>query len=105
MDPHDRARIVCQRISRRISEVAPTGLGRWNDAWEYVAGPSDAFLDALGAWTDGDDPVTRSELLAAAEALIQAWRQASRAWKDAGRPVGEEEPPSNDERIFAKTIF
>ena len=95
--PHFRVVVLpCGR--REIREVVPTGLGRWTTVWEYVAGPSDAFPDALGAWTAEDDTETRSKLLAAAEALIQAWHQASLAWKDAGRPIGEEEPPIVGER-------
>ncbi len=87
MTRHEKARIVAERVVARIREVSPEGLGRWDLAWELVAAPSDAFMDRLAEWEATDSPVTRSQLETASTALIEAWAEAARQWKEAGRPT------------------
>ncbi len=78
MTRREKARIVATRVADRIREVAPTGLGQFDLAWELVAAPSDVFLDALAEWETEDSPTTRSKLEAASTALISAWAEAAR---------------------------
>ena len=89
MDTRERTRIVCERVTRRIGEVVPAGLGRWDPAWSMVEAPSDSFLDALRAWGALDTPVTRERLQETADELVRAWRRAGQAWETSGGPTEE----------------
>lgn len=82
----ERGRLICQRVTRRIAEVAPPGLGLWAPAWEIVATPSDYFLDRLKEWESRDAAQTRTALEGAVNELVRAWRTAAEAWDAAGRP-------------------
>ena len=97
MTPREKARIVAERVAARIREVSPEGLGHWEPAWELVAGPSDRLLDALAEWEAEDSPATRSEVEAASTALVRAWAEAARRWKEAGRPPIE--TPSDADEV------
>ena len=89
-------RHICGKVARRISEVAPQGLGRWDDAWDRVREPSDAFLDALAAFLEADTPETRDRIQRAADTLVRAWRLAGQEWEAHGRPGADavEEVPA-----------
>ena len=86
MTTDELRRHVCGKVARRISEVAPRGLDRWDDAWERVREPSDAFLDALAAFLEADTLETRDRIQRAADALVRAWRKAGQEWEAGGRP-------------------
>ena len=90
MTRREKARIVCERVAARIREVSAVGLGNWDLAFELVAEPSDAFMDALRGWEAKDCPTTRSGLEATSADLISAWADAAREWEAAGRPSLEE---------------
>ena len=90
MFPREKARIVTERVAARIREVAPEGLGHWGPAWEFIATPSDVFMDLLSAWQTEDSPFTRSKLEAASVDLIDAWAEAARQWTEAGCPTLDE---------------
>ena len=83
----EKARIVSERVAARIREVSAVGLGNWDLAFELVAEPSDAFMDALREWEANDCPTTRSKLEATSAALISAWAEAARQWNEVGRPT------------------
>ena len=82
----ERGRRIAAKVIRRIGEVTPEGLGRWDQAWRLLEEPSDAFLDALSAWEREDAPLTREALQDAADDLVRAWRKAGDAWRAAGSP-------------------
>ena len=86
MTRHEKARIVAERVVRRIREVVPAGLGHWGPSWGPVAVPSDMFYDRLREWETEDSPATRSKLEAASAALIGAWKEVGEQWEAAGRP-------------------
>ena len=87
MKAHDKARVVAGRVTARVREVAPPGLGHWDLAWELVAQPSDVFMDALADWRAEDSFTTRMALEAASTVLVAAWAEAARQWEEAGRPT------------------
>lgn len=86
MTSEERTRYVCRRLTERVGEVAPAGLGKWDRAWALVADPSTAFLDALREWEEADTPATRDRLQDAADAVVRAWRLAGEEWEARGRP-------------------
>lgn len=87
----ERGHLICVRVTRRISEVAPHGLGRWSGAWEIVAHPSDVFLDRLAEWERRDVPETRAALETAVNEFVRAWRRAAAKWEAAGCPMTPQE--------------
>ncbi|MCH8479695.1 MAG: hypothetical protein LAT56_17415 [Wenzhouxiangella sp.] len=82
-----RRRLICERLSRRIGEVVPAELGRWDEAWDIVRGPSNVFLDALTAYLEHDTPESRAAIQHAADELVRAWRRAGEVWEARGRPT------------------
>lgn len=85
----EAVRTVARRVSDRVSEITPKGLGRWDGAWELVADPSDEFMDALAIWRTGDTEENRERVQRTADALVQAWTEAAAEWEARGRPVGD----------------
>lgn len=90
----DRSRLVCRRLAGRVNDVTPEGTGHWGPAWELVADPSDAFLDALDTWLDDDTPRSRRELLDAADEVVRVWREAGRRFEAEGRSEPREALPT-----------
>ena len=86
MTRHEKARIVAERVVRRIGELVPPGLGHWGPSWGLVAVPSDVFFDRLKDWEVEDTPATRSKLEVASADLIEVWAEVGRQWEAAGRP-------------------
>lgn len=82
----ERSRVVCERVAGRIREVSPAGLGRWGPTFEIVRDPSEGFLAALEGWLDDDTDQTRQDLQRAADALVRAWREAGRRFRERDRP-------------------
>lgn len=85
MTRREKARTVAARVAERIREVTPPGLGHWGPAWELVGTPSDAFMDRLAEWETEESPLTRSHVETTGAALVDAWAEAARQWKEAGR--------------------
>lgn len=80
----EKARRIARVVSERIAEVTTPGLGRWDEAWEVVAEPSDYFMDALHLWeTDAAQSSAAVEL--AAQRLVDAWRQADKKFLEPHR--------------------
>ena len=73
---HDRARLLCKRLSDDINAVCPPGLGEHPRAWEIVEQPSKVFLDLLGCWERGNDAI-KPELRIAYDDVVKAWRRAA----------------------------
>ena len=94
MTTTERRRLICGKVSHRISEVTPPGLGRWDGAWPLVAAPADLFLDALDAFLQEDTPGTRQRIQTAADDLVRAWRRAGEEWERAGRPQDRDAVPA-----------
>lgn len=88
MKADDAVKVVARRVTERIGELAPKGLGRWDGAWELVADPSDEFMDALAIWRTGDTEENRERVQRTADALVQAWAEAAAEWEARGRPTG-----------------
>lgn len=78
---------VARWVTDRVQEVAPRGLGRWRPAWDVVAFPSLAFLDALARWEESGSEEDREAARKAAGAVVAAWREAAREWEAAGHPA------------------
>lgn len=85
-DRAERARIVCQRLTAAVAEVAPPGLGLWSEAWSIVAYPSEGFLAALDQWQRTGAPEDAQDVQRSANDVVAAWAGAAEAWEAAGRP-------------------
>jgi hypothetical protein len=96
----ERTRLIARRVSDRIADVAPPGLGHWPDAWELVAAPSRAFLDALECWERTGTKAAEVEVTRLARQVVEAWSEAAREWTLAGCPscAKLEESPRREAR-------
>jgi len=72
----EHSKRICQKITGKISEFSPPGLGHWSKTWDLVEAPSDRFLDSLGRWRDEDTPEARLGVQEAGDALLVAWSDA-----------------------------
>ena len=89
----DHTRLICRRLTAKVNDLAPPGLGNWDRTWELVEGPSGAFLDALDRWVDHDTPETREDVETTALALLVAWKEAAALYGiSEGTPSREEAP-------------
>lgn len=89
MTRREWSNLVCRRVSEKISEIAPRGLGHWDEAWELVEAPSQVLLDTLADFERTGALVDKEAAVAAAEAVVHAWSEAARLWEEAGRPTPE----------------
>ncbi|MFC1660331.1 hypothetical protein ACFL3S_02545 [Gemmatimonadota bacterium] len=72
----EHAKVICRRITLKVGEISPKGLGHWDRAWDLVENPSDRFLDALDGWVGEDSPESRQTVQEKADALLAAWADA-----------------------------
>lgn len=77
---------VCRRVTKAVGEAAPPGLGRWDPAWELVAEPSDAFLDALADYQATGSRDAEERIQRTANELVAAWREAALQYREVGSP-------------------
>lgn len=94
IDRREKASRISRIVSQRIGEVTTRGLGRWGPAWDFVAEPSDAFLDALDRWETEGSPDGLEDVQSRAEAFVAAWRDADQQYQIAGRPDKRETVPA-----------
>jgi hypothetical protein len=87
MERRERAFRLCRELSRQVSYVAPPGLGHWEPAWEIVEEPSCRFLEVLDNWVQTGDDETKHGAKINAGKVLDAWREASQRYREAGRPI------------------
>lgn len=75
------ARAICRRVTAKINDFSPVGLGHWDQTWKQVEGPTDRFLDALARWVEHDTPMTRDDVTTATEALLVAWWEVAQLFQ------------------------
>ena len=77
----EASRKLCERLAHDVAKIAPTGIGRWDEAWEMVAAVDVEFILALTRWeltgTDEDRELVRP----AYHRVLDAWRTASALYR------------------------
>ena len=76
MNTTEAARQVCENIARDIQQMAPSGIGRWDPAWEIVASASAEFVLALFAWEDSPSEELESQVRYWGDEVMERWREA-----------------------------
>ena len=80
MAPHeraDRARLLCERLHREVSDFTPPGLSREDWAWEAAA-PADAeFMETLSAWQADPTELARLRVRDTYFAVVSVWRESA----------------------------
>lgn len=74
------SRVLLHYVSATIARWSPPGLGRTDEAWARVEGPSKALLDRLQEWEDQGTEAARIACEGAAESAVSAWREAGEAF-------------------------
>ncbi len=78
----EKARRIAVVVSERIAEVTTRGVGTWDRAWDYVAEPSDRFLEALHRWGLSGLLEDLHDVEREAETLVAAWREADQKYQE-----------------------
>lgn len=81
----ERANRLCRRLAGDVAAIAPAGLGTWDRAWEIVDPPSAELLAALTAWEATGDEEAVAAVKAAYDAVLAAWREAARQYREVAR--------------------
>ena len=83
MNTAEAARQVCVNIAREVQQIAPSGLGRWEPAWEIVADADAEFMSALFAWENS--PSDKSEALVRhwGDEVMARWHEAVKKFEEA----------------------
>ena len=74
-DRADRARRLCQRLVREVSDFAPPGLGRENWPWESAAAADAEFMAELSAWEAEPSEAARLRVRDAYRGVVAVWRE------------------------------
>ncbi|MEQ1856169.1 MAG: hypothetical protein ABL963_06860 [Longimicrobiales bacterium] len=72
----ERGTLVCSRLNKAVEQVTPPGIGRWDRAWDIVAGADADFMVALTAWEADPCDATRELVKHTFAAVLDAWRRA-----------------------------
>ena len=72
----ERGTELCSRLAKRVAEIAPAGIGRWDRAWDIVAEPGAKFIVALTAWEAEPSSVTKERIRITYNNVLRAWRRA-----------------------------
>ena len=75
--PCDQGAALCRRLSERIAEIAPEGVGQTDWVWELVAEPDASFVIALSAWESDPKEDAKARVKDAYDAVLDAWRRAA----------------------------
>jgi len=74
----EKATNLCRKLNQDVTEIAPPGIGHWDHAWSMTASSDTEFMLRLVDWQrTGEEP----ERLALRDALLDAWRAATRAYE------------------------
>lgn len=87
-DRATQAQSILKRLTAKIGEISPEGLGGWPEAWEMVAEEDIRLTETLLAFQQGK--VERQALVDAGVKLLDAWRDAGAAFL---KQVAEPTPP------------
>ena len=83
MNTTEAARQVCENIARDIQQMAPSGIGRWDPAWEIVASASAEFVLALFAWEDSPSEELEAQVRYWGDEVMERWREAVQKFEEA----------------------
>ena len=85
-DRGEEGRRIAREVARRTSEIAPHPIRRWPRCQGLVEEPTSSFRAALTRWEDTGSFDALQGLRAAVVALLRAFTEAARQWREAGRP-------------------
>lgn len=80
-DRRELGKEMRRRVSGKVREVAPDGVGSWDPAIEIVRDPTDQFIDAVDAWVEEATPTTEEQVRRTATELVRAWKEAGRRFR------------------------
>jgi hypothetical protein len=85
MNTAEAARQVCVNIAREVQQIAPSGLGRWEPAWEIVADADAEFMIALCAWEDSPSEKLEAQVRYWGDEVMARWHEAVKKFEEAHR--------------------
>jgi len=82
MNAAEVGRQVCENMAREVQQIAPSGLGRWEPAWEIVASASAEFVLALFAWEDSPSEELESQVRYWGDEVMARWHEAVQKFEE-----------------------
>ena len=76
-----RARELCVHLTEQIANIAPPGIGNWDEAWEIVAQADAEFMVALFEWERTGDDAAQVRVREGYDRVLDAWREATRQFE------------------------
>ena len=83
MNTTEATRQVCENIARDIHQMAPSGIGRWEPAWEIVASASAEFMIALCAWEQSPSEELLTQVRYWGDEVMARWHEAIKKFEEA----------------------
>lgn len=78
------AQLLLERLVHEIAEIAPPGLGEWEEAWRLVDPASADFLIEVSRWEHEDQSqMSTRDRLASARRVTRSYRSLLEAWRHA----------------------
>ena len=77
----ERGTELCRRLAQDVAAFVPEGIGSWEPAWDIVAEPDIAYLEALTGWEAAPSDETKSAVREAYHAVVEAWREAAHQYE------------------------
>jgi hypothetical protein len=77
----EKATALCRRLNHDVAEIAPPGIGHWDDVWTMTASADTGFMLRLVDWERTGEEPERLALRDAYWGVLEAWRDAVRAYE------------------------
>ena len=75
-----KGKILCEKLTEAVAQIAPEGIGRWDRAWEIVDESSATFMNALSTWEVDPSDVAMQRVSDAYDGVLDGWRRAAAAF-------------------------
>ena len=80
MNRTEAAKILSERLVKRIATIAPPGIGSVDETWETVGPVSAEYMIALSEWVRTGSDEARLRLEDSYRDVCAAWMSVSECW-------------------------
>lgn len=77
----ERARALCEALTRDVDSFTPDGITSWPELWEYVDAPGADFMEALSLWERTASNAARARVRDAYDRVVAAWKRAAHEYR------------------------
>ena len=77
-----RGTILCAKLASEVEKMTPSGIARWEPAWDLVSDAGIRFLIALTSWEATGREEQWSAVCIAVNSVHRAWHEAAREYEE-----------------------